>query len=105
MQYVNIFGDPVSITPVKAKKAPPKAREARHDGWIAKGISPEEVLDAKAAAARRGEEFNLQSFLRSALPKRIRKQPFFSASAAWDAARLAQRSGWHAVLVEEKKVE
>lgn len=99
MQFVNIHGSPISVMPTKGKKKPAAKREARHEGWVAMGISPEMIQDAKDRA---GSKFELEQYLRTTLPIKIRKKPFFSASAAADAVEVAHKCGWKACKVVEK---
>ena len=98
LSFVNIHGQPVSL--VAPKKAKPKAREreARHDGWLATGISPETL-------ANKPVDMDLLAFVRNAKRSKIRVSPYFSASAAREACVLAERAGWHDCRAHEKKVD
>ena len=104
LSFVNVHGQVVDVTPVKAKRAT-KAKEAHHDGWLATGISPGAIERAKELATRTDKEFNLQFFLRTAKREKIRTKPYFSAAAAREACELAQKAGWHACYTTEKKVD
>ena len=87
LTFVNHLGVPVSTSPARPKRAS-VAKGARHEGWVAVGVPPH--LSAQAQTAS---------------PERIRKKPFFSFAAAMDCVRLAQRSGWVACDVQERKFE
>lgn len=102
--FVNIHGQAIDVTPVKSKRVA-KPKEAHHDGWLATGVSPEAVAEARLYAARDKKDFDLQSFLRNAKRQKIRTKPYFSASAAKEACELAEKAGWHACYSTEKKVD
>jgi hypothetical protein len=101
VSYVNHLGQPVSTEPVK-RKVKRKEKEARHDGWLAMGMPPDQV---KTARLRHVSPESFAVWLRTAGRTRIRKQPFFSESSARLACDLAQAAGWEGVGVVEKKVD
>lgn len=115
MQYTNVNGDPIDLaslaTPKVVKVRMPA--QATHKGFMPVGFSPAQVEDAKKRhesdsrmAVSNGREplppFSIESFLRSATPKRVCK-PFASAEAAHQAKAIAEKSGWLGVTIKEMK--
>lgn len=100
LEFVNIHGNAVDLTPPKTRRAK-KVRDAHHDGWLATGVSPHAVEQAKAKAKALSNSFDLQFFLRTAKREKIRSKPYFSRGAANEACGLAERAGWlHCYTIE-----
>lgn len=100
LNYVNYMGIAVVPKPSVEQKVARGPREAKHKGFLAVGIPPDQI-----ALARRQPGHDEALYLRNAKPKRIFKKPFSVASAASEATRIAERSGWVACRVIEWKVE
>ena len=100
LTFVNCNGEPVSVLPQKKPKAAPRQREAKHEGWIVKGVPPE--VFSKASQAK---DFNAQEFLNTAKLEKVMAKKFGSSSAAYEMKNLAERYGWVACVVVELKVE
>ena len=101
VSYTNQAGQLVTVPAVKPK-VERKHKEARHDGWLAMGLPPEQI---EVARRRHTSPEAFMVWQRTALRTRIRKQPFSSSSAALDACELAKKAGWLGVGVVEKRVD
>jgi hypothetical protein len=99
LTFVNLFGQPVSVAPVKVARVA-KPKEACHMGWLATGVSPKLI-----ALGQQDPKFELDNFLRSAKREKIRVKPYFSYEAARNACDLAERFGWAGCQTLEKKVD
>lgn len=98
--YVNIHGQPVTITPGKAaKKSSASApRDAAHKGFAAVGFSPEHLAKAKAEyerlATEQSKPWSEDAYMAHAKPGKIRAAAFEIPSAAELACSLAEKQGW-----------
>ena len=99
--YTNQAGQLVTVPLVKSK-VERRHQEARHDGWLAMGLPPEQI---EVARRQHTSPEALMVWQQTALRTRIRKRPFFSRSAALDACELAKKAGWLGVGVVEKRVD
>jgi len=102
LSFVNIFGQPVDTTPKKRTREK-RESQAHHDGWLAMGISPTAMARFTKEAQQPG--VLMEDLLRNAKLEKIRAKPFFSAFAAREACDLAQKYGWYACRVVEKREE
>lgn len=125
VEYVNVYGAPVSITPGGVSKPKPKREQPAewHKGWSVEGYPPGTIEAGRVSTEREyavwqalsGEEqakrikagvrapkpYSLESWLRKNKPKKLRARPFETPTGAEDMARLAEGSGWERVEVVE----
>lgn len=102
--FVNFLGETVDTTKVAAKREK-KEKVAKHEGWVATGVSPETMAAGMAECKALGKAFDHQAFVRNAKRSKIRTKPYFSEGSANDACRLAERAGWSFCYPVEKKVD
>lgn len=118
MNYVDIHGR-TFLLPDKAAKSrrPTGSRttgdaEKRHLGYIVTGYPPDMVAEAKAAreaeikaavAAGRlpPDPWDVEAWMRTAKPKKVRSKPYEVAAAAAECAAMAEfKAGWIGVRWE-----
>lgn len=109
MNYVNAYGEPISIgsrqSHVAAKKVRVEPIEKKHMGFQAVGFGPEHVAEAKAAhdAKRLDDdslgEFNANAWMNGAKKKPGQKKPFATPEAAGLLGRMLESAGWVRVEV------
>lgn len=102
--YVNPDGKPIDVGAMPP--APPRPRKdasrVYHKGWVAVGVSPERVEEAKAEAKRLQQTpIDTLAWIAKAKAKRVHPKPFDTWAAARHAADVALRCGWHRVEVVE----
>jgi len=112
MSYVNFRGEPITEVRKAPRARPSLDRGPRHKGWLAVGFSPEHLVQAErdhAAASERARAagapplppFSAEAYMRRSKPGRIRSKPYELTSAAHEACRIAERSGWLNCSVQE----
>lgn len=111
MNYVNAYGEPISIgsrqSHVAAKKARPVPVEKKHMGFQAVGFGPEHIAEAKAThdAKRLDDaslgEFEPNAWMNGAKAKPGQKRPFATPEAAAQLGDMLKRAGWVRVEVLE----
>lgn len=112
MDYVNIHGERVSVTPSYVQRPPKKEAPASyHKGWRVSGVSPQRLAEAEAehnrlqGSLRPGdrEAFNKSDWLRKAPLKAVQSKPLATSQAAGQLADMAKKAGWLCVVVIELK--
>lgn len=109
MEFVNIYGQPVSTSPLAAgKKRQASAPQQFHKGWLVVGYSPAHVAagraehEASGTESRTGRPFDLHEFMTTTKPKRVRHAPYEVYEAAVECKAMAERAGWVGVRLEIK---
>ncbi len=108
MDFINIHGRPLSVSPAGT---PTPARKARpigsvfHKGWRVVGYPPGAIRRASEEHASspeaRHRPFDEEAWCRANKPKSVRSKPYELASAAALCASMAERAGWDRVRVVE----
>lgn len=125
LDFVNVYGDPVSITPGGVSKPKPRREQPAewHKGWSVEGYPPGAIEAGRVSTEREyaawqalsGEEqakriragerppkpYTLEGWLSKNKPKKVRARPFETPTGAKDMAALAAGSGWERVEVVE----
>lgn len=76
LQFVNLYGAPVSASPVESPTKKKVQPDELHKGFRVVGVSPKKVADAKADCNKKGDQFNLESFLCKASKRAVRSKPY-----------------------------
>lgn len=119
MNFVNINGEPLSVSlmgGIKKKPSAPKEAKSYHNGWRVQGIPPGALEAAKkqyaadltlaqAGKAKPPKAWDEEAWLMNAKRKPVRPKPYEVPEAAQLCKQLAERDGWLRVEVVEMKKE
>jgi hypothetical protein len=107
LQFVNLKGEPIAISPGKpAKKAKGAAPDSYHKGWHVVGFSPQQLAEARHLYEKSppsdGKPFDEGSFMRTSKPIKVQSAPFVIHESAEVCAELARKQGWKLVQLVAK---
>ncbi len=114
MNYVNAYGEPISIGSRQSHIAKPKPKAAaktvddkKHMGWAVTGYSPEQLANAKTEheKAQAGNDklpdWDEAIYMNGHRPQKARSKPYTIPDSANQCAEMLKRAGWVRVQVEE----
>lgn len=112
MNYVNAYGEPISIGSRQSHvaKKTTKAKDdtqKHHMGWAVTGFSPEQLSRAKCEheKAMRGDEtlpaWDQAVYMSDHRPQKVRSKPYSIPESAAQCAEMLKRAGWLQVQVSE----